>query len=92
MNGVAPNIEIQVRAEFSADDAELILLALSEMNSPPSDAEFADLREKVREAILLLADGNPNALLRKVASSQIDWRDTLVGAETLRRHLQRERR
>jgi hypothetical protein len=92
MNGVAPSIEIQVRAEFSEDDAELMLLALSEMKSPPLDAEFYDLRKRVHEAILLLAGGNPNALLRRVASSQIDWRDTLVGAEALKLHLQKERR
>ncbi len=89
MKGISQAVEVRVRETFSADDAELVLLALSEMERPPLTPEFESLRDRVQFAVLLLSNGDPNSLLKQVRSSQIDWRDTLVAAGVLEERLRK---
>lgn len=87
MNRIAHEVERIARETYPAEDIELVLLALSEMRQPNLAVEFAALRERVQLAILLLANGKANALLKQVDASQVDWRDTLVAADATRKVL-----
>ena len=81
MSRIAQEAERIARETYAAEEVELVLLALSEMRQPNLTLEFSDLRERVQLAILLLANGDSNALLKQVKASQVDWRDTLVAAQ-----------
>lgn len=78
MTRVSSSIQAKIRATFSPQEAEVALTALSEMKVPPSDGEWATTRAQVQAAILISAHAKLEILLKGVASSQIDWRDTLM--------------
>jgi hypothetical protein len=80
MSKVTSAIEAKVREMFSAQEAELALVALSEMAQPPTEGSWANTRARVQAALLISSQSNIDKLLKGVERSQIDWRDTLVGA------------
>ena len=78
MKKVSPTIEAKVREMFPPQEAETVLSALVEMKEPPSEGEWATTRARVQAAILISAQSKIEKLLKGVADSQIDWRDTLM--------------
>jgi len=79
MTRVSSTIETKVRATFPAKNVEAALTALSEMKEPSSEGEWKATRTRVQAAILISSQSKLEKLLEGVASSQIDWRDTLMG-------------
>lgn len=80
MSKVSSAIEAKVLELFSAQEAELALIALSDMAQPPAEGAWGTTRARVQAAILISAQSNIYRLLEGVERSQIDWRDTLVCA------------
>jgi hypothetical protein len=80
MTRVSSTIEAKVRATFSPQEAEAALAAFSEMKVPSSEGEWETTRTRVQAVILISAHSNLENLLKGVANSQIDWRDTLMGS------------
>ena len=80
MEKVSRMIEANVRELFSLQDAAVVLAALSEMKVPLPNSEWSTTRDRVQAAILVLSDSRIDRLLKEVAASQVDWRDTLMAA------------
>jgi hypothetical protein len=79
MKKISSTIEAKVRASFLPQEAETVLAALAEMKEPPSEMEWAITRARAQAAILISAQSELEKLLKGVANSKIDWRDTLMG-------------
>ncbi|MGJ7527572.1 hypothetical protein [Variovorax sp. GB1P17] len=80
MEKVSQTIEAKVREIFSLEDAAVALAALSAMEIPLSNSEWSTTRDRVQAAILVLSNSRIDRLLKEVSASQVDWRDTLMGA------------
>ena len=63
---------------FPPQEVETILSLFAEMKEPPADGEWATTRARVQAAILISAQSKLERVLKGVANSQIDWRDTLM--------------
>ncbi len=66
----------RVRDDFGAEDAELVLVALAELDDLPGLVAH----ERVQAAVVKLADGNLRRLDVQLREARIDWRDVLVAA------------
>ena len=80
MEKVSRTIEEKVREIFSLQDAAVALAALSAVEMPLSNSEWPTTRDRVQAAILVLSNSQIDRLLKEVSASQVDWRDTLMGA------------
>jgi hypothetical protein len=78
MSTVSPTIETKVRATFSPQEAAAVLAAFIEMKEPSSEGAWSVTRARVQAAILISAQSELSEVLRGIAMSQIDWRDTLM--------------
>jgi|SRR3569623_678748 len=78
MSKISSTIEAKVRATFSPAEAATILSAFAEMKEPPLEGEWPVTRARVQAAILISARSNLSEVLKGIAGSQIDWRDTLM--------------
>jgi hypothetical protein len=64
---------------FGPDDIELVSLLLTDQCGS-NLAEFPELLERIRCAVLKLSHGDLNALGRAIDLAKRDWRDALVAA------------
>jgi hypothetical protein len=72
--GITPRLERRVRADFG-DEADAILAVLTDLRPPLAEKQSP---ERIAAAIVLLADGDPEAFARAVSIANRDWRDVLV--------------
>ncbi len=73
----------RIRATFPERDWEAVSVALRDRcgdNLPLVDPAWSTLAERIRFAVLKLADGDREALERFIADAARDWRDVLVAA------------
>lgn len=74
-------LEKNVRVAFPAKDAGMVIAALVAMPEPAAvTPEWVVARARVQIAVLMRADGDIELLHKAIEQSQVDWRDTLVGA------------
>ena len=64
---------------FPPQEVETVLSLFAEMKEPPADWEWETTRARVQAAILISAQSKLERILKGLANSQIDWRDTLMG-------------
>ena len=64
---------------FRPNEIELVSSLLTD-ECGPNLAEYPELLERIRFAILKLSHGDLNALQRAMDLAKLDWRDALVSA------------
>ncbi len=83
---------------FPANEQVEVLGQLSALAAPAAEADWAEARERVQMAALVLSGGDSAQLSSALALAALDWRDLLVAAgladsdwpEVLRRALARD--
>jgi hypothetical protein len=79
MERVSPLVRKYVAAVFPADQASA-LEQLGALREPPAEQSWAELRERVQMAALLLSRGDRAQLDTALPQGAVDWRDLLMGA------------
>jgi hypothetical protein len=79
MERVSPLVRKYVAAVFPADQAS-VLEQLGTLGEPPAEQRWAEVRERVQMAALLLSTGDRAQLHTALARGAVDWRDLLMGA------------
>jgi hypothetical protein len=79
MERVSPLVRGYVAAVFPADQAG-VLEQLGSLSEPPAEQSWAELRERVQMAALLLSGGDLAQLDTALARGAADWRNLLTGA------------
>lgn len=76
---ISDRLQAYVRRRFAPDEVEPIFGLLAEVvyEEPGSTEEGI---ERIQAAVVLIADGDVQRLLRAMEMAQDDWRDVLVAA------------
>lgn len=79
---VAPRILRRIERDFPGGDVTAIAARLGAATGEPSSLAASDAgSERVQAAILILAAGDIERLIRECDEARRDWRDVLVAAD-----------